>query len=267
MNLNAMNLKKNWDGDYGVSKVIAKDRTPLCMLEVDMLRLRPGESKKYSEKDKEYGVVILGGTVTVSGDGFSYEKIGRRKNVFDGPATAFYVPRNRIFTVSAVTECTLAVSKSPAKADFEPALVQPEDVVIKNLGKPGWQRQAHFILDERIGANLIYIGEAYVDGGQWASFPPHKHDDDNMPTEGVLEEIYYYEFDKPQGFGIQKVYTKEGDIDETYTVKTGDFVEIPRGYHPFCAAPGYQNYYLWIMAGENRGFYMTTEECHKWLNK
>ena len=88
----------------------------------------------------------------------------------------------------------------------------------------------------------------------------------NMPKEAATEEIYYYEFDKPQGFGIQKVYTMEGDVDETYTVKSGDFVESPRGYHPFHAAPGYKNYMLWIMAGPVRGFYMTTDEDHVWLN-
>ena len=88
-----------------------------------------------------------------------------------------------------------------------------------------------------------------------------------MPAEGILEEIYYYEFDKPQGFGIQRVYDKQGAFDETYTVKSGDAVEIPKGYHPFCCAPGYDNYYLWIMAGKNRGFFMTTEEQHKWLNE
>lgn len=262
-----MNLKKTWDKDYGKTAVITKENSKLEMLEVDMLKLRDGETKKYSEKDKEYGLVILGGKCTVSGDGFAYENIGKRKDVFDGPATCVYVPRNKVFTITGVGEAAIAVCKSPAKKDFESVLINPDDVIIKDLGKPGWQRQAHFILDERVNANLIYIGEAYVKGGQWASYPPHKHDDDNMPTEGVLEEIYYYEFDKPQGFGIQKVYTKEGDIDETYTVKSGDFVEIKKGYHPFHAAPGYDNYYLWIMAGENRGFYMTTEECHKWLNK
>ena len=208
-----------------------------------------------------------GGKCTIEGDGISFRDIGKRENVFDGPAACVYLPRNRHFTITSIGGVTIAVCKSPAAKDFEPKLIQPEEVIIKDLGKPGWERQAHFILDERTDANLLYIGEAYVTGGQWASYPPHKHDDDNMPTEGILEEIYYYEFDKPQGFGIQKVYTKEGDIDETYTVKTGDFVEIPRGYHPFCAAPGYQNYYLWIMAGENRGFFMTTEDGHKWLNQ
>jgi len=260
-------FKKTWDMKDGCAEIITKENSSLNMLEVDMLKLKKGESKTYEEKDKEYALIILGGCCSVQGDGMDFKNIGKRKNVFDGPATAVYIPRNKKYTVQADTDVTVAVCKSPAEKDFEPVLVKPEDVVVKDLGKDGWQRQAHFIVDERINANLIYVGEAYVKSGMWASYPPHKHDEDNMPTEGILEEIYYFEFDKEAGFGIQKVYSKEGDIDETYTVKTGDFVEIPKGYHPFCCAPGYNAYYLWIMAGKNRGFFMTTEECHQWLTK
>lgn len=261
-----MNLKKTWNKKFGKSEVISKQNSSCKLVEIDMVRLADGESKKYNEKDKEYGLLILGGKCTVTGDGFEYKNIGKRKDVFDGPATCVYVPRNKEFTITGDGEVSIAVCKSPSVKDHRSVLINPEDVVIKDMGKPGWQRQAHFILDERVDADIVYIGEAYVKGGQWASYPPHKHDDDNMPTEAATEEIYYYEFKKPSGFGIQRVYTKEGDIDETYTVKSGDFVEIPRGYHPFHTAPGYDNYYLWVMAGENRGFFMTTDEEHKWLN-
>lgn len=261
-----MNLKKTWNKKYGKSEIITKENSPCKLVEIDMVRLAKGEKKSYNEKNKEYGLLIMGGKCSVSGEGFAYENIGKRENVFGGAATCVYVPRNTPFTIVGEGEVSIAVCKSPSVSDHKPVLINPEDVVIKDMGKPGWQRQAHFILDERVDADIIYIGEAYVHGGQWASYPPHKHDDDNMPTEANTEEIYYYEFDKPAGFGIQRVYTKEGDIDETYTVKSGDFVEIPRGYHPFHTAPGYENYYLWIMAGENRGFFMTTDEEHKWLN-
>lgn len=262
-----MNLKKTWTKNYGKSSVITKENSPCKLCEIDMLKLADGSTKKYSEKDKEYGILILGGKCSVVGADFKFENIGKRATVFDGAATCVYVPCNTEFTITAVGEVTIAVCKCPSTKQFKPVLINPEDVIIKDMGKPGWERQAHFILDERVDANIVYIGEAYVTGGQWASYPPHKHDDDNMPTEAATEEIYYYEFKKPEGFGIQKVYTKEGDIDETYTVKSGDFVEIPRGYHPFHTAPGYDNYYLWVMAGENRGFFMTTDEDHAWLNK
>ena len=262
-----MNLKKTWNKSHGKSQIITKENSPCKNVEIDMVRLWDGEKKTYSEKDKEYGLLILGGKCTVEGDGFKYEKVGKREDVFGGNATCVYVPRNNVFTITACGEVSIAVCKCPSQNDHKPKLINPEDVVAKDMGKPGWQRHAMFILDERTEADQVYIGECYVEGGQWASYPPHKHDDDNMPTEANTEEIYYYEFEKPQGFGIQKVYTLEGDVDETYTVKSGDFVEIPRGYHPFHTAPGYRNYYLWVMAGKNRGFFMTTEEDHKWLTK
>ena len=250
-----------------ISEIFKKEDSYCQKVEMDMLRLAAGDKKAYRESGKEYALVILGGKCTVSGNGFEFKDAGRRKDVFDGAATCIYVPSDNPFTITACTEVQIAVCKSPSDKKFKPAIINPEDVIIKNLGKPGWEREAHFILDERTDSNMLYIGEAFVKGGQWASYPPHKHDDDNMPTEAETEEIYYYEFKNPNGFGIQKVYTMEGDIDETYTVKSGDFVEIPRGYHPFHAAPGYDNYYLWIMAGKDRGFYMTTDEEHQWLNK
>lgn len=261
-----MNLKKTWTKNFGKSQIITKENSPCKNVEVDMLRLADGGQKVYSEQDKEYGVLILGGKCTVEGKDFKYENIGERETVFDGNAACVYVPRNTEFTITACGEVSIAVCKCPSTKDHKPVLINPGDVIGKDLGKPGWQRHAMFVLDERVEADQIYIGECWIEGGQWSSYPPHKHDDMNMPTEASTEEIYYFEFDKPQGFGIQKVYTLEGDIDETYTVKSGDVVEIPRGYHPFHSAPGYRNYMLWIMAGPVRGFYMTTDEDHKWLN-
>jgi 5-deoxy-glucuronate isomerase len=262
-----MNYKRTWNKANGKSEIITMSNSPMTMLEIDMLRLKNNETKTYCEQNKEYGLIIFGGHCTIKGEDFMFAEIGQRQHVFDGTATAVYISRNKKFAITGLNNVSIAVCKSPATRDFESKLIQPEDVIVKNLGKTGWERQAHFILDERIEANRLYIGEAFVTSGNWASYPPHKHDDDNMPTEGFLEEIYYYEFDKPQGFGIQKVYTKEGNLDKTYTVKSGDLVMIPKGYHPFCCAPGYNNYYLWIMAGQNRGFYMTTEEEHQWLNQ
>lgn len=262
-----MNYKRHWDGSYGCQRIYAQEDSACRWIEVDMLKLKPGQAHRYYEQGKEYALILLGGVCSVSGDGLDFPHIGKRSNPFDGPATALYIPRNRAFTVTGDAEVTVAICKSPAAKDFEPVLVRPEDVIIKELGKPGWRRQAHFVLDERVRANMIYVGEAFVDGGQWASYPPHKHDEDNMPVEGRLEEIYYFEYEKPTGFGIQKVYTKDGEIDETYTVKNGDFVEIPKGYHPCCCAPGYKNYYLWIMAGHDRGFFMTADPDHAWMNK
>ncbi len=261
-----MNLKKTWNKRYGNTELITKDNSSLKKVEMDMLRLFDGEVKSYRKENTEFGILIFGGKCNIEGDGFSFENAGKRENVFDGPATCVYIPANTEFKITALSEFSAAVCMSPSTKASSPAIINPEDVVIKNLGKPGWEREAHFILDERVDAEILYIGEAYVKGGQWSSYPPHKHDDDNMPNEAQTEEIYYYEFKKEEGFGIQKVYTLNGEIDETYTVCSGDVVEIEKGYHPYHSAPGYDGYYLWIMAGKDRGFFMTTDPSHKWLN-
>ena len=263
-----MNLKKTYVEKYGYERVITDRNSPLTFAELDFLKLAEGKSYTVEEKGKEFALIVLYGQCAVRGDGFAFERVGKRADVFGGPAEAVYVGKDTTFTVTAVGgDVKIAVCKAPADRYFAPAYVPVSDIKQKTLGKGAYLRQAAFNLPETVEANLLYIGEFWVEDGNWASYPPHKHDVDDMPTEGALDEIYYFEFDKPQGFGFQAVYSKEGDIDKVYRVKTGDAVEVPRGYHPFTVAPGYKNYCLWIMAGRNRGIFCTTEEEHKWVNQ
>ena len=158
-----MQFKRHWGGQMGHTPIYRREDAACQWIEIDMLKLAVGQSFDYDEMDKEYALILLGGTGSVTGSSFACEEIGKRGDVFGGPATAVYVPRNRAFTVTAKTELTIAVCKSPAVKDFDPVLVKPEDVIVKDLGKPGWERQAHFIIDERLDANLLYIGEAFVE--------------------------------------------------------------------------------------------------------
>lgn len=263
-----MDLKKSYVEKYGYERVITDRNSKVAYAEADMLKLRDGGEYKIDEKGKEFALVVLYGTITVKGEGFLFENVGTRKTVFDGVGETVYVGKNTEFTVTAVGgDAKICVAKAPADKYIKPQVLRTADIKTKNLGKGSFSRVAAFNLAENAEANLLYIGEFWVDDGKWASYPPHKHDIDDMPTEGFLDEIYYYEFDKPQGFGVQMVYGKDGDVNEAYKVKNGDFVEIPKGYHPFSVAPGYKNYCLWIMAGKHRGIFCTTEEEHKWINK
>ena len=263
-----MSLKKSYVEKYGYERVTTDRNSLLTYAELDFLKLADGQSYTIDEKGKEFALIILYGKCSVKGESFAFEEVGKRENVFDGPAEAVYVGKDTVFTVTGKGgDVKIAVCKAPADKYFAPAYVPVEDIKTKDLGKGAFARKAAFNLPETVGANLLYIGEFWVEDGNWASYPPHKHDVDNMPTEGFLDEIYYFEFDKPQGFGFQAVYSKEGDINEVYKVKTGDLVEVPKGYHPFTVAPGYKNYCLWIMAGKNRGIFCTSEEEHKWIVK
>ena len=263
-----MNLKKSYIEKYGYEKIITDRNSPLAYVEADMLKLADGQSYTIDEPNKEFVLIVLYGKCAVKGDGFKFDCVGKRNNVFDGAAESLYIGKDKPFTVTGLGgDVKICVAKTPAEKYYEPCHIKAEDVVCKTFGKGSCIREVAFTFPETINSNHLYIGEFWVDDGKWASYPPHKHDVDNMPIEGALDEIYYYEFDKPQGFGVQMVYTKDGSINEAYKVQNGDFVEIPRGYHPFSVAPNYKNYCLWIMAGKNRGLLSTTDEDHKWMNK
>src|SRR5262249_62381442 len=88
-------------------------------------------------------------------------------------------------------------------------------------------------------------------GGNWSSYPPHKHDE-TREDEAELEEIYYFE---TEGLAYQRVYgTPARPIDVLAEVSTGDVILIPHGWHsPSIAGPGYALYYLNVMAGPQPG--------------
>jgi 5-deoxy-glucuronate isomerase len=95
--------------------------------------------------------------------------------------------------------------------------------------------------------------------------------------EAVLEEIYYFAFDAPgrpasvaDAFGLHRVYTDDGSIDLTVPVADGDVVLVPRGYHgPSVAAPGYDMYYLNVLAGPGqvRTMACLDDPAHHWIRQ
>lgn len=263
-----MNLKKICPDSYGYQRVVTSRNSTLTFEEMDVLKLCRDGSFTVREQGKEFALVVLWGTVTVKGKDFCFERVGTRKSVFDGVGEAVYVGLDTEFTVEATGgEAKVVIGKAPATVFYPPQVARSGDIQKKELGKGAYTRLAAFNVAENIRAQRIYIGEFWVEDGNWASFPPHKHDVQDLPTEGFSDEIYYFEFDKPQGFGVQMVYTKEGDIEEAYRVKSGELVEVPKGYHPFTVAPGYKNYCLWLMAGDSRGLFPTVEEDHRWINR
>ena len=261
-----MNLKKTYTQKYGYERVITDRNSPLVYAQTDMLVLADGKSYTVDELSEEFVLVVLYGKCEVKGEGFCFSEVGSRESVFDGAAETAYIGKDTPFTVTAKGgDVKIVVCKSPAEKYYAPYQIKKSDVAVKTFGKGSFVCEVAFTFPETGEANHLYIGEFWVEDGKWGSYPPHKHDVDDLPREGALDEIYYYEFDKPQGFGFQAVYTPEKDINEVYKVETGDFVEIPKGYHPFTVAPGYKNYCLWIMAGKNRGLLSASEECHKWI--
>ena len=126
-------------------------------------------------------------------------------------------------------------------------------------------RTIHQILMEDRPAERLLVTEVLTPAGHWSSYPPHKHDTDDPPNESYLEETYYFRARDPRAFALQRVYTADRSLDESVAARDGDLVLVPRGYHTVSAPPGYDLYYLNVMAGPTRAWAISNDPDHEWM--
>jgi 5-deoxy-glucuronate isomerase len=237
----------------------------------DLHHLPSGKSWEQSTGDREVLLVLVTGSADIASGEHSFPGLGGRASPFDDQAPdSVYIPAGMAFTVTASSDVDLAVCSAPGKAGTRvPHVIPRSSVPTETRGEGTNTRHVRNILPdhaEGIADSLIVV-EVITPAGCWSSYPPHKHDTDDLPNESYLEETYYHRIDPPQGFAFQRVYTDSGDLDETMTVHDGDVTLVPKGYHP-CGAPhGYALYYLNVMAGPKRIWKFTTQEQHRWLLK
>src|SRR5213595_819724 len=158
--------------------------------------------------------------------------------------SALYLPRDSEYTLAAIEDAEIAVCGARTDERLEPRAVTPEDVEIEVRGSGNATRQINHIIKPEFPAQRLLVVEVFTPAGNWSSYPPHKHDQDRPPEEVVLEEVYYYRAPAPEAFGVQRLYSPQHGVDETWTVRDGDLVLVPYGYHAFSAAPGYDFYYF-----------------------
>ena len=235
-------------------------------VQLDLPVLAPGTAATVTAPDGiEAALVLLAGDVEIDG------RRAQRTDVFDAPATAVYLPPagSVEITAHAPTELALAATVGGdlhAPPHATPQVVAGGDVVVHDRGRPGWRRAVHDVIADAVPAQRLLVGETFNAAGEWSSFPPHKHDGGD--GEPALEEVYYYRFDRPEGFGFQGLYER-GGTERAVLLRHGAVVGIPRGYHPVCAAPGYRLYYLWALsaaAGTPRALALYEDPAHSWLH-
>ena len=260
-----MPLVRAQPAQSGYTHVVGPDDSDLTLIHLGLLSLSDGASFGLARDGLETVLVVLGGCCDIALAGRKWEHIGSRADVFDGKPTAVYAPPGASIEITGRGEVELAVCAAPARKGGEPTLITPDQVGVRRVGKGTFERE---IFDIAVPANLpaerLLVGETYNQPGRWSSYPPHKHDVHTPPQESKLEEVYHFRLKPPQGFGFQRIYG-EG-FDETYTVQHRDTVTIPRGFHPVAAAPGYQLYYLWILAGEERMLQPREDPDHSWAS-
>lgn len=234
----------------------------------ELHRLRPGESAAEETGSREVCLVFVSGKGSVSVGAHDFGVIGGRSSPFEGKPWSVYMPQGSTWSVTAETELELAVCSAPGLGGGLPVrLIGPDDVGQEVRGKGTNTRYVTNILPESEPADSLLVVEVITPGGHTSSYPPHKHDRDDLPAESYLEETYYHRLNPPQGFAFQRVYTDDRSLDETFAVEDGDVVLVPRGYHPCAACHGYDLYYLNVMAGPKRTWRFYNAPEHAWLLK
>ncbi|MDM5219477.1 5-deoxy-glucuronate isomerase [Peribacillus sp. NJ11] len=250
-----------------VVQAVTKGNSPLEFVEFKIVELTPGA--EYSELliKKECCIVALTGKINVAVGEDVYHDLGTRDSVFDKvPTDSIYVSNDRGFELEAITKARVALCYSPSDKQLPTKWIKAGDVDVEHRGILNNKRMVHNILpDSAPYANSLLVVEVYTESGNWSSYPPHKHDRDNLPNESLLEESYYHEMNPPQGFVFQRVYTDDRSIDETMSVENGDVVLVPAGYHPVGVPDGYESYYLNVMAGPTRTWKFYNDPDHEWI--
>ncbi|MFJ3672724.1 5-deoxy-glucuronate isomerase [Streptomyces sp. NPDC090106] len=262
------------DGDYDL--VVTPESAGWGHSGLRILTLAPGQAHALSTEDSEFLVLPLTGSCTVTTDGSTFELEGRT-DVFASATDFAYLPRASEALISSADGGTFALPSARTEQGGHPARYGPkQDVPVELRGAGACSRQVNnYCLPGTFDAEQLLVCEVLTPGGNWSSYPPHKHDEartdaDGNPVESELEEIYYFRIaGGDDAFAYQRVYgTPERPLDVLAEVRSGDAVLIPHGWHgPSVAAPGYDLYYLNVMAGpgQDRAWLICDDPAHGWV--
>lgn len=246
---------------------VTREKDGLEYIELRLLSFEAGGTYQEHLDGLEVCAVVLTGQVTISDETETFENIGTRDSVFEKiPTDSVYISHNHDMTITANKEAKVILCYSPSENQLPTQLIPAASNRIEKRGKYSNKRMVHNILDDESPiSNSLIVVEVYTDSGNWSSYPPHKHDQNNLPHESFLEETYYHEVDPGQGFVFQRVYTDDRSLDETMAVENENVVVVPKGYHPVAVPDGYNSYYLNIMAGPIKKWQFHNDPDHEWI--
>ncbi len=244
---------------------------PCQLLGFSLLKLEPGETHQDNSGDREILAVILGGKAHFQINGQTFEKIGGRPNPFAGKPHSVYIPAGAQFTIQALGPVEIALPSAPSdQPEIQPYVITPGQVASGVWGAANFKRNFHQILTSAsqpdLPARRLIVGETFTPSGNWSTFPPHKHQQDDLPRQAYHEEMYYFKVSPAEGFGICHYYNEEGE-DENFTIHDNSIHMMPRGYHTVVSAPGYTTYYLWFLAGNQRVQATVDDPALGWVGK
>ena len=232
-----------------------------------LYKLKEGETVCENTANEEAILVFLEGYGAARIQGKDMGRLGSRTSVFQKkPPSGIYVPFQSVWEVRAETEMTLAICTAPGESGFKPKRIESEEVQLLERGKGANKRFIYNIaMEDNPIASSLLVTEVFTPQGNWSSYPPHRHDENDYPNITYLEETYYHRLNPNHGFGFQRIFSEDNSLDSTISFSDGDVVLVPRGHHP-CGVPyGYELYYLNVMAGPIRKWRFKNHPDFDWL--
>ncbi|MGH9699460.1 MAG: 5-deoxy-glucuronate isomerase [Candidatus Acidiferrales bacterium] len=251
-------------GSSGTQLDVTREQAGWNTINFAVRGLAAGQVWKGNTGGEEAALVLLGGRV-VADFGRGPRPLGERENVFAGFPHALYLPHHTDFEVIAVTDCEIADCRAVSSSNLEPRVITPDDVVSVTRGGGNATRQIVDLIRPEFPAEKLMICEVYTPGGNWSSYPPHKHDVHNPPVEVDLDETYYFRLDAPDGYAFERLYDPRRQRDETLVVRDGDLVVVRDGYHTVVTAHGYNCYYLNVLVGSARSMAASDDPRYAYL--
>jgi len=254
-------------GTHGKVHEITPARAGWRHVGFSLYRLRPGETVAEATGAREVILVMVEGKAAITAAGRDWGTLGARMNVFEKtPPHCLYLPNGTEWSLLAETDCTVAVCSAPGRGGHAPRRIGPEGITLTERGRGTNTRHINNIaMEAEDYCDSLLVTEVFTPAGHWSSYPSHRHDEDDFPRITYLEETYYHRLNPASGFGVQRVYTEDGTLDECMAVHDGEVVLVPRGHHP-CGAPyGFEMYYLNVMAGPRRNWRFLPDPAVKWI--
>ncbi len=230
-------------------------------LNMGTIFLEAGQTHTISTLNREYAFVLIYGKCMVETESRIKGILGPRENPFEHPPYGLFASKEDTILFTAQTETFIGVGSAPAEKKTKSMIVTPKTSGGGSRGKSNWQRDVRFVCwSDNTEGNMLIAGETCTPSGNWSTIPPHRHQYFDKDFEVPYEEIYFFQFSKPQGFGLAWQFDDEGRMDQAFSLKTNDALYMDEGYHPTACAPGATLYHLTFICGPYR---MSKSRVHK----
>jgi len=220
---------------------------------VSVLCLEEGQVFEFETGAREHACVLVRGHCAIRlGNGVE-TVLGPRGNPFSDPPYAVLAGRDERLRFQARVQSMIGVGSAPAARQYASTIITPAEIGGGRRGVGNWERQVRLVCwSDNTQGNMLLAGETVTPSGNWSTIPPHRHQYHIEGEEVPYEEAYFFQFSKPQGYGLAWQFDDEGELDQAFSLRSNDLLYMSKGYHPTVAGPGSDLYHLTFICGPYR---------------